>query len=183
MLRGFYKLMFKLFKWKINGAFPAGLRKYIIAIAPHTSNWDFLVGIAARSILRISDAKFLAKSQLFTAPFGWLFRAMGGYPVERSSSNDMVTQVAVIINSHPEFILAIAPEGTRKKVKRLKTGFYHIARATNIPIIPVGFDYEKKEVVVGAPLYPVSLEHDLETLHDFYKHIKGKNPELGFGPG
>jgi 1-acyl-sn-glycerol-3-phosphate acyltransferase len=181
MLRVFYKFLFKSFGWKINGSLPQGLKKYIIAVAPHTSNWDFLVGIAARSVLNITGAKFLAKSQLFVAPFGWLFRAMGGYPVERSTSNDMVAQVTVIINSHPDFILAIAPEGTRKKVERLKTGFYHIARAANIPIVPVGFDYEKKEVVVGAPLHPASIENDLKTLHDFYKHIKGKNPELGFG--
>jgi 1-acyl-sn-glycerol-3-phosphate acyltransferase len=179
MLRVLYKLLFKSFGWKINGSLPRGLRKYVIAVAPHTSNWDFLVGIAARSILKITDAKFLAKSQLFTPLSGWLFRALGGYPVERSTSNDMVAQVAAIINSRPEFILAIAPEGTRKKVERLKTGFYHIARAANIPIVPVGFDYEKKEVVVGDALYPHTMEEDLETLHNFYRKIPGRNPAFG----
>ena len=116
---------------------------------------------------------------MFTPAFGWLFRALGGYPVERSTSNDLVAQVTAIINSHPDFILAIAPEGTRKKVERLKTGFYHIARAANIPIVPVGFDYEKKEVVVGYPLYPGAMEQDIETLHAFYRKIKGRNPALG----
>jgi 1-acyl-sn-glycerol-3-phosphate acyltransferase len=179
MLRAFYKFLFKSSGWKINGSLPQGVRKYVIAVAPHTSNWDFVVGIAARSVLKITDAKFLGKSQLFIHPFGWLFRAMGGYPVERSRSNDMVAQVTAIINSHPDFILAIAPEGTRKKVERLKTGFYHIARAANIPIVPVGFDYEKKEVVIGEALYPGSIDLDLNKLRGFYKKIKGKNPALG----
>jgi 1-acyl-sn-glycerol-3-phosphate acyltransferase len=80
MLRSVYRLLFSLFGWKITGNFPAGLRKFIIAIAPHTSNWDFPVGLAARSILGIEEAKFLGKSQLFKPPIGWLFRAMGGYP-------------------------------------------------------------------------------------------------------
>jgi 1-acyl-sn-glycerol-3-phosphate acyltransferase len=179
VLRVFYKFLFKSSGWKINGSLPQGARKYVIAVAPHTSNWDFVVGIAARSVLKIKDAKFLGKSQLFIPPFGWLFRAMGGYPVERSRSNDMVAQVTAIINSHPDFILAIAPEGTRKKVERLKMGFYYIARAANIPIVPVGFDYEKKEVVVGEPLYPGTMEEDLEILRAFYRTIKGKNPAFG----
>jgi 1-acyl-sn-glycerol-3-phosphate acyltransferase len=179
MLRPFYQFLFRIFGWKINGGFPAGLKKYIIAIAPHTSNWDFIVGVAARSVLRITDAKFLAKSQLFKPPFGWIFRALGGYPVDRSSSHDMVTQAVDIVNSHTDFILAITPEGTRKKVQKLKTGFYYIAKGANIPIIPVGFDYEQKQVVVGEPLYPGQMEEDFQALYQFYKSIKGKNPELG----
>jgi 1-acyl-sn-glycerol-3-phosphate acyltransferase len=179
VFRLIYSFLFKLFGWKTKGIFPPHLRKFVIAIAPHTSNWDFLVGVAARSILNISGAKFLAKSQLFERPFGSLFRALGGYPVERSTSHDMVSQVVDIINRHDDFILAIAPEGTRKKVERLKTGFYYIARSANIPIIPVGFDYEKKEVVIGSPLYPNNIDEDFRTLYEFYRNIKGRNRELG----
>ncbi len=182
MLRPLYLFLFRLFGWRINGSFPSELKKYIIAVAPHTSNWDFPVGVAARSILRIQSARFLGKSQLFKPPYGWLFRALGGYPVERSTSHDLVDQVVKIFNNHEKFILALAPEGTRKKVKKFKTGFYYIAKKANVPIIPVGFDFGKKEVVLGQPLYPSdNIESDFEILYSFYRHITGRNPELGIG--
>jgi len=181
MLRPVYLLLFKLFGWKTRGDFPRELKKFIIAVGPHTSNWDFLVGIAARSIFRIQKAKFIGKSQLFRAPYGWLFRMLGGYPVERSKSQDTTSQVADIFNRHEEFMLAVTPEGTRKKVEKIKTGFYYIALKANVPIIPVGFDFGRKEVVVGAPLFPTQFDKDMETLLNFYKGVKGKNPELGIG--
>ncbi len=180
MLRPLYAFLFKLFGWKINGSFPLQLKKYIIAVAPHTSNWDFPVGVAARSILKIQNAKFLGKSQLFRPPFGWFFRALGGYPVERSTSHDLVDQVVKIFNDHETFILALAPEGTRKKVERFKTGFYYISKKASAPIIPVGFDFEKKEVVIGQPLLPSdNIEADFEILYSFYRNIKGKNRGVG----
>jgi 1-acyl-sn-glycerol-3-phosphate acyltransferase len=179
-MRPVYHMLFRLFGWKINGDFPADLKKYIIALAPHTSNWDFVVGVAARSILRIQKTKFLAKSQLFRFPYGWIFRRLGGYPVERTSPHDMVKQAADLFNSHDHFILAITPEGTRKKVEKLRTGFYHIAKAAHVPIIPVGFDFKKKEVIIGTPLYPgENMKEDFDKLHSFYGKIMGKNPQLG----
>jgi 1-acyl-sn-glycerol-3-phosphate acyltransferase len=180
MLRPLYILLFKLFGWKTKGSFPVELKKYIIAVAPHTSNWDFVVGVAARSILRIQKARFLGKSQLFKPAYGWFFRALGGHPVERSSRHDMVDQVVKIFNNHDEFILALAPEGTRKKVEKFRTGFYYIAKKANVPILPVGFDFGKKEVIVGQPLYPSdNIEADLEILYSFYRKMKGRNPALG----
>jgi 1-acyl-sn-glycerol-3-phosphate acyltransferase len=179
-MRSLYILLFKLMGWTIEGSFPEDLKKYIIAVAPHTSNWDFVIGVMARSILHLQRAKFLGKSQLFKPPFGWLFRWLGGYPVDRSSSHDMVQQVASIFNSRQEFSVAIAPEGTRKKVDRLKTGFYYIAKHASVPIIPCGFDYERKKVIVGQPFYPTeNLEADMNHLIQFYSNIKGRNPELG----
>ncbi len=178
MLRPLWLLGFKLFGWKINGQLPP-IKKYICAVAPHTSNWDVVVGMAARSILRIRHAKFLGKSQLFVAPIGWFFRLIGGIPVYRDKSNDMVDQVAAIIRNSENFILAIAPEGTRKKVAKLKTGFWYISKAANIPVVPVGLDYKLKEVVIGPPLYATDLDKDMNTLWEFYKGITGKNPELG----
>src|SRR6266849_4696069 len=122
MFRPIYLLIFKLIGWRVEGSFPTDKKKYIVAVAPHTSNWDFVIGVMARSILKIQRARFLGKNQLFKAPFGWFFRLIGGYPVDRSSSHDMVHQVVTIFNEHEAFILAIAPEGTRKKVPKLKTG-------------------------------------------------------------
>jgi 1-acyl-sn-glycerol-3-phosphate acyltransferase len=170
---------FRLLGWKIVGSFPPGLKKYVIALGPHTSNWDFVLGLAARSILRLKHAKFLGKSQLFRPPFGWFFRALGGYPVERNKRQDMVDQVADIIKSHDTFILAVAPEGTRKKVDRLRTGFYYIAKAAEIPVIPVGFDFGRKAVVIGDPIWPTTIEKDMPTLIAFFANVKGRNPELG----
>jgi 1-acyl-sn-glycerol-3-phosphate acyltransferase len=166
--------------WKITGSFSTDIKKYIIAVAPHTSNWDFVIGVMARSILRLQKAKFLGKSQLFKAPYGWFFRWLGGYPVYRNQHQDMVQQVVDIFNRHDEFVLAIAPEGTRKKVQKLKTGFYYIALRARVPIVPCGFDFEKKQIVIGNPLHPSGdLDSDLKVLLSFYSQIKGKNPELG----
>ena len=179
MLRPIYLILFRLFGWKVTGTFPPELKKFVVTVGPHTSNWDFVVGVAARSILRLQRARFLGKSQLFRPPFGWLFRALGGYPVDRDKSHDMVEQVAGMISASDEFIRAIAPEGTRKKVDKLRTGFYYIAVKAQIPIIPVGFDFSKGEVVIGVPLYPSDLEKDMRVLLDFYRNIRGRNPELG----
>jgi len=180
MLRPLYKLIFNLLGWKIVGDFPRELRKYIVAVAPHTSNWDFPLGVMARSILRMKNARFLGKDSLFKPPFGWFFRSLGGYPVNRSSSHDVVHQVVDIFNSHDDFILALAPEGTRKKVEKLRTGFYFIAKGAKVPIVPVGFDFSTKRVVVGEPMMPTeNFDSDMDFLLSFYRKMKGKNPDLG----
>jgi 1-acyl-sn-glycerol-3-phosphate acyltransferase len=179
-MRPIYLFIFKLLGWKISGNFNPELKKYIVAVAPHTSNWDFVVGIAARSIVRMQKIKFLAKSPLFKPPHGWIFTALGGYPVERSSNHDMVTHVAGLFDSHERFVLAIAPEGTRKKVDKLRTGFYYIAKAAHVPIIPVGFDFKKKEVIIGDILYPTEdMPGDFQKLYTFYTQITGKSPANG----
>jgi 1-acyl-sn-glycerol-3-phosphate acyltransferase len=180
MLRPLYLLIFRIFGWKVTGEIPHDLKKCVIAVAPHTSNWDFPVGLAARSILRIQKAQFLGKSQLFKPPFGWFFRMLGGHPVERSSSQDMVDQVVKIFNKHDEFILAMAPEGTRKKVEKLRTGFYYIAKGAHVPIVPVGFDFRTRQVIVRAPLYLTdSIDKDMEEILTFYRTITGRNAALG----
>ena len=180
MLRPLYLSLFRIFGWKIKGQFPSGMKKFIVAVAPHTSNWDFLVGLASRSILRMQNARYLGKSSLFKPPFGWIFRALGGYPVDRSQHRDMVQQVADIFAAHDQFILALAPEGTRKKVDKLKTGFYYISKKSGVPIIPCGFDYAKKEVIIGDPFYPSDdVQNDIAMLTRFYSGITGRNPEFG----
>lgn len=181
MMRAIFSFFyFKVMGWKMNGAFPPDLKKYIVAVAPHTSSWDFIIGVMARSILKMQNTKFLGKSSLFKPPFGWFFRAIGGYPVDRTKHNDMVQQVVTIFNQHDTFILGLAPEGTRQKVDKLKTGFYYIALRAGVPIIPCGFDFAKKEVIIGQPYYPSSdIEKDMGYLMKFYRNITGKKPELG----
>lgn len=181
MFRALAKFMFfKIIRWKVVGSFDPQIKKYIIIVGPHTSNWDFLIGVLARSIFQIDAAKFLGKSALFKWPYGFIFRALGGHPVDRSKNNSLVDAVVAIFNSKDRFAVALAPEGTRSKVASLKTGFYHIAVKANIPIYKVGFDYARKTVVIDTPFYPTGdLDKGMVSIISFYKNIKGKNPELG----
>jgi len=166
--------------WKIEGSFDPTIKKYIIIVGPHTSNWDFPLGILARSIFQIDDAKFLGKSALFKWPYGFIFRALGGHPVDRTKTNNLVDAVVQIFDSKERFAVAIAPEGTRSKVDKLKTGFYHIAVKANIPIYKVGFDFSRKRTVTDAPFYTTNdMEEDMSSIISFYKNIKGRNPALG----
>lgn len=180
MMRGIYSFFFYRLGWKIKGFFPPELKKFICIVAPHTSNWDFVVGLAARSILKLHHVKYLGKSQLFKWPYGILFRKLGGYPVYRDKHNNLVDQVVDIYNSKDAFAIALAPEGTRKKVNQLKTGFYHIAVKADIPIMMVGFDFGKKEIVIREPFYPSGdIEKDMPIIIDFFKAIQGKRPQYG----
>lgn len=174
-----YRFFFKTLGWKVEGRVPAHLKKYVLIVAPHTSNWDFLVGLAARSILDI-DSKYVAKKELFGFPFGWLFRALGGYPVDRSKSNNFVDAVCEIFNSKEKFSIAITPEGTRAYAPKWKTGFYHIAQQLQIPVIMVAFDYAAKTVRVEPPMTLTgNIDIDIETMQAYYRKVRGKNPELG----
>lgn len=123
--------------------------------------------------------RFLGKSQLFKPPFGWIFRMLGGIPVDRTSNHNLVDAVADVFNRHERFAIAIAPEGTRKKVDKLKTGFYFIAAKTKVPIIMVGLDYKRKTVLFSEPLHPSDQIKDFEMIYSFYRVIPGKYPELG----
>ena len=178
-MRFIFLFLFDLFGWKIIGSKP-DLKKYMIIVAPHTSNMDFFVGVAARSISRIRSA-YLAKKSLFNIPLvGRLLRAMGGYPVDRSKRTNMVDQVVELYNGHEKFVMTITPEGTRSYNANWKTGFYRIAYNARVPIVMVAFDYERKIVQFREPFYPTgNLENDLEFIKAYYRNFKGKNPENG----
>jgi 1-acyl-sn-glycerol-3-phosphate acyltransferase len=179
MARFFYQLFFKIFGWQIKGTIPSEVKKYVMIVAPHTSNIDFMVGLAARSIMRL-ETKYLAKKELFKPPFGWLFYALGGYPVDRSINTNIVDKVVEIFNSHDRFSICITPEGTRKHAETWKTGFHKIARHAGIPIIMVAFDYRTKTVFAEPPFYPSEdLMADLEKIKEYYRQFKGKYPENG----
>ena len=180
MFRALSKFIYyKLIGWTIKGSFPREIKKYIIIVAPHTSGLDFFVGILVRAIIpEIGNAKYLGKKELFKPPFGWIFKATGGYPVDRSKHSNLVDAIVDIFNSKEEFVIALAPEGTRKQVDKLKTGFYYIAQKANIPIVMVGFDYKKKEVIISDPIVTSeNFESDMETIMTFFRGITGKIPE------
>ena len=173
-------LWWKLNGWKIEGAFPDDIKKMVIAVGPHTSAWDIVVGIAARYVTPIKHAYFLGKKELFDGVFGWFFRAIGGTPVDRSSSHGVVQQVADKFNDHDIFRIAMSPEGTRKKVEKLRTGFYYIAKEAKVPILLVGFDFKHKQVIYGPLIHPSNDEAaDFKQIIDFFAPIEGKNKEAG----
>ncbi|NOT93212.1 1-acyl-sn-glycerol-3-phosphate acyltransferase [Ferruginibacter sp.] len=177
MLGLLWKIYWKLSGWKVAGEFPHHYKKMILLVAPHTSWKDILVGFAARNQLKIYHAKFLGKKVLFDGPFGWLFRKLGGTPVDRSSNHGMVDQAAALFTSNETFLLAMAPEGTRKRVDKLRSGFYHIAKQAQVPILPVGLDFENKQLVLGQPLFTTEDEAaDLKKIIAFFAQIKGANP-------
>ena len=175
-MRNLYKfIFFKIFGWSISGDVPRNINKFIIIVAPHSSSIDFFVGLFVRAILKF-NCGFLAKKELFNFPFGILFRALGGYPVDRKSSNKLVDQVVTIVKKEERFAVAIAPEGTRKPVKKWKTGFYYIALQANIPLVMASFDYERKNVKFSEPFYLTGITiTDAKAINDYFKNTNGKN--------
>ena len=180
MKRFLGKIFLGMWGFKIDGKYPYDLPKKIFAVVPHTSWWDFFLGLFVRASLG-AKIQFVAKDSLFFPPLGWIMKALGGIPVDRSKRNNFVDAVVDIYNSRSELAIAIAPEGTRKKVDKFKTGFYHIARNANIPIVPIQFNYANKRVHFGKPIYPGDdTETDIKALEEYFRGIKGKNAELSF---
>ncbi len=180
-MRSIYAFLFlKLAGWRIQDERPGPMARYIVVVAPHTSNWDFFVGLAVRSLADMSDAKYLAKSSLFKPPFGWIFRALGGYPVDRSKHTNMVDAVVAMFDSGEIRRIGITPEGTRKYQPNWKTGFHRIAMGAKVPIILCTFDYPKKLAVISAA-FPLTNdpEADIARMKDWFRPHKGKNPEDG----
>jgi len=176
-----YKLIFfRLMRWEIVGKMNPNIEKSVMIVVPHTSWHDFYIGLFARGIIDL-EMNYVAKKELFRFPFGAYFRWMGGAPLDRSGGKNIVDSIASIFKSREVFRLAIAPEGTRKKVTNWKTGFYYIALKAEVPIIPVAFDYSKKQVVLNKPFYPTgNIEADFEMLKSFYKGVVGKITENSF---
>ena len=167
----------RLTRWRVIGEFP-NLRKFVIIVAPHTSNWDFVVGLMCDLALDL-DAVWLAKHTIFVGPFGSWLRSLGGIPVVRSASHNVVSQVAAEFARRDKMVLAIAPEGTRSKVDAWKSGYWHIARAAGVPIVPVGLDFGRRAAVIGSLRSTTdSLEEDEAALKAFFVAITPKNPDL-----
>jgi 1-acyl-sn-glycerol-3-phosphate acyltransferase len=138
--------------WRISGDIP-DVPKMVLIVAPHSSNWDFVVGVAAKVALRLR-IKYLAKDALFRFPLGIIMRQFGGIPVHRSSSNAVVQSILTEFEQHTQLVLAIAPEGTRTRVDRWRTGFYHIAKAARVPIVPVALNWHTRTIEIQGPFVP-----------------------------
>ncbi|NNE76873.1 MAG: acyltransferase [Pricia sp.] len=159
------------------GSFPAHLNKFVIVVVPHTSWVDSFIGLLIRKVWN-EQINFVGKKSLFNMPLGWIFRWLGGAPIDRSKNNDTVTSTAKIFEEREKFRLTIAPEGTRKKVTEWKTGFYYIAKAANVPIVLIAFDYGKKQIKVSEPLHTTSdKEVDFDVYKTFFKGVVGRVPD------
>lgn len=162
--------------WTIKGELPAQ-PKFILAVAPHTSNWDFFIGIAVMFTLQLK-VSFLGKASIFRWPVKNVLTAIGGIAVDRSSSHGVVGQIVKEINDNDSFLLGLAPEGTRSKTLEWKTGFLHIAKQAGIPVVPASFDFSKKEIFFH-PAIDVSGEitQELIEFKQVFANVCAKNPQ------
>jgi 1-acyl-sn-glycerol-3-phosphate acyltransferase len=164
----------RLFGWRADGILP-DLKKYIIIGAPHTSNWDFVLFLGVIFHMKI-NVNYMGKIELFRNPFSWFFYYCGGIPVDRSKSTGLVEQTVEACEKAEQFILVIAPEGTRHGVKEWKRGFYHIAKGAGIPIVLAKVDGRHKTVHVGQVFHPTEdMEADMKAIQDAFKGMTGVN--------
>ena len=167
----------KLMGWQVCGDFPS-LKKYLVVLAPHSSNWDFVVAILVllASGLKVS---FLIKHSLFFWPFSVFLNKVGGIPTNRKAAHGIVGQIVQHYNTEERLVVALAPEGTRRSVKEWKLGFLHMAIGAKVPLLPVAFDYQHKQFKIGKPMALTGqVEDDLRTVKAFYKGIRGKNAQV-----
>tara|TARA_B110000495_G_C22984950_1_gene579393 strand:+ start:115 stop:687 length:573 start_codon:yes stop_codon:yes gene_type:complete len=178
----FYRLVLWYSGFEIVNRVPPEVRKCIVIGAPHTSNWDFVFALPALHKMGVHKLRYLIKKEFFFWPFTWLFRVTGGISVDRSKKNDLTATLKKLIKEQDELYLLFPPEGTRGRVDRWKTGFYYTALDSELPIVLGFFDFEKKVCGFGDVIYPTGdFNEDFEKIQDFYKDLKGKNPE-NFNP-
>jgi hypothetical protein len=166
--------------WRVRGAYPH-VPKLVIIVAPHTSNWDFIVGLLAgwaTGLLQDYPHGFLMKASLDRWPFGPAMRRLGGIPVARTRPEHSVERAAEAFGRHDRFVLALAPEGTRKPHTHWRSGFWHIARRAGVPVVPAALDYARREVRIGVPLALTGgAEADMAALREFYEGARGFTAE------
>ncbi len=166
--------------WTAVGALPRP-HKFVLIAAPHTSNWDFPNFLGLTKDLGV-EAHFMGKDSLFRWPMGGFMRDVGGIPVDRSSRHDMVQQMADEFARREEFVLTVAPEGTRGAVTRWRTGFYRIAEAAKVPIVCGFADYERHVGGFGPMFTPTGdYDADMAPVFEFYRTIKGRHPARAGG--
>lgn len=163
----------RLFRWKFAGGIP-NEGKFVLIVAPHTSNWDFPLGVAAMFALGLR-AVFLGKHTLFGKMLGPMMRWLGGVPVDRNAASGVVGETVRLFAANEQMVLVLSPEGTRSTVERWKTGFYRIAAEAGVPIVPVAFDYSTRRITIGDSFEPTGeMVDDLRALGRFYEGVVGR---------
>jgi 1-acyl-sn-glycerol-3-phosphate acyltransferase len=174
-MKGSILSWFKRQGWTVEGTAPFP-RKFVVIAAPHTSNWDFLYFLGAADGLNL-DLSFMGKKSLFRWPFARAMKDMGGVPVDRSSSQNYVQQMIEEFGRRAEFMLTIAPEGTRNRVEQWKTGFYHIAVGAKVPLVCGMMDYKRKVVGLGPTIWPTGdYDKDMVEVFRYYSVVTPKHP-------
>ena len=166
----------RFFGWHTH-VIPPPSSSYVLIGAPHTSNWDFVLALLLMAAERI-PIRLMGKDSLFRGPTGVMMRSLGAIPVDRSQKANLVDQVAEIFNQYDDLIIGLAPEGTRARSTRWRTGFYYIALKANVPIVMAYLDYGNKVCGLGPSFYPTGdIQADFEIIRDFYSGIVGKYPQ------
>ncbi|MBP6440294.1 MAG: 1-acyl-sn-glycerol-3-phosphate acyltransferase [Caldilineaceae bacterium] len=169
--------LFRLIGWRAEYYDP-GTNKYICVVAPHTSNFDFFVGFIFSRAYPLPFPNFFAKESAFKGWIGKLGRKVGGIPVDRSRSSNFVEQVAAEFHKRNHMILAITPEGTRRRTEYWKSGFYHMAMAAGVPIVLASIDYSKRLIIFGKTLMPTGdIDADMVRIKAFYAGVVARHPE------
>jgi 1-acyl-sn-glycerol-3-phosphate acyltransferase len=162
--------------WRFEGEMP-DLPKFVVIVAPHTSNWDFVIGLAVKWALGL-DVRWLGKRSLFIPPLGWFMRGIGGVPVDRTQRHNMVEQSVRAFATREQFLLVIAPEGTRTRVDAWRSGFWHVAQQAGVPICCVAFDWGRMIVRLG----PTSMASETDAaagiarIRSYYDDVRGYDP-------
>lgn len=152
-------------------------QRCVLLMAPHTSNWDFVIGRLALWAIGVKT-NFLIKKEVFFFPLGALLRKMGGIPVDRNQSRNVVWEIALLLNKAKEMVIVITPEGTRSLRHEWKKGFYYIASIAEVPIVLGYLDYARKEAGIGSILYPTEdYKSDLAKIFNFYRNFTARHPE------
>jgi 1-acyl-sn-glycerol-3-phosphate acyltransferase len=160
--------------WRVAGDVPDEA-KVVAIVAPHSTNWDVIWGLLFKIGIRL-DIRFIGKREAFFWPLGPLLRGFGGIPIDRSAAHGVVDEMAGLFAQNERLWLALAPEGTRKKVHKWKSGFWHIAREAGVPILPAYFHYPEKTIGFGPLIHPTDdLDADMAKIREFYKPWQGKN--------
>lgn len=178
VLRAFSLRFLKLTGWQIKGSLPAGAEKSVLIAAPHTSNWDLPYTLMVAFSLRLT-VYWMGKEQIFRPPFRGLMMWLGGLPVDRDKSSNLVAaSVAAIQAANGPLQLIVPPEGTRGKTRYWKTGFYYIAVGAQVPIVMAYMDYDKKISGLGPVFQPTGdIDADMAAIKAFYAPFKGKNAD------
>jgi len=177
MIKLFSKWVLKMLGWKIEVNIPSDVRKAVMLVAPHTTNYDFFIGRLVFNVIGL-PVKFLIKKEVFFFPFGGLLKKMGGIPVQRGKRNNLVRQLTDRFEQADRLVLVVTPEGTRKYTKYWKKGFYYIATEAQVPIALGYLDYKYKKAGVKKLVYPSGdLKTDFEEFKAFYQTLHAYHPE------
>jgi 1-acyl-sn-glycerol-3-phosphate acyltransferase len=172
----FCQRLLRLMGWKWEAKVPE-LDKSVLMVAPHTSNWDFIMGKLCYTAMG-RNANFVIKEEWMKGPAGWILKKLGGIGVDRSKVQYFTDNVAELFHTHEHFNVAITPEGTRKPNPKWKKGFYHIAMKAGVPIVLVKIDYGIKTVSLFHIFYPTGNEKvDIEAIQEMYRGVTGKHPK------